>query len=86
MPPEGTRPRSGLGRAAWSRSDAPRNETGLGDTVAIVDSITGTCCTFLSWQTERNGRDECDGRGAAAQPPRSTAPKATGCTFHSLSC
>ena len=42
-PPEGTRPRSGLGRVARSRSDASRIGTGIGDTEAGETSFVGRC-------------------------------------------
>ena len=42
-PPEGTRPRSGLGREARSRSDASRIEKRIGDTEAMVGSFAGRC-------------------------------------------
>ena len=47
-PPEGTRPRSGLGRVARSRSDAPRLIVGLRETVSVFSTIDCiTICTFV---------------------------------------
>ena len=47
-PPEGTRPRSGLGRPARSRSDAHKNKSGIGCTEIIAGSIAGSCGRWLS--------------------------------------
>jgi hypothetical protein len=47
-PPEGTRPRSGLGRVARSRSDAPRLPEPFGTKVAIIGTImTASVCTTV---------------------------------------
>ena len=43
-PPEGPRPRSGLGRVARSRSDAPRFIVCIGERVSIIGTI-GICTT-----------------------------------------
>ena len=75
-PPEGTRPRSGLGRVARSRSDASRIGTGIGDTEAREASFVGRC-----WRPSyrRNGKSCVIDwvRRKAAQPPRRAAPTAT---------
>ena len=44
-PPEGPRPRSGLGRVAQSRSDAPSLIVCIGESVSILGTI-GICTTI----------------------------------------
>ena len=44
-PPEGPRPRSGLGRVARSRSDAPSLIVCIGEPVSIIGTI-GVCSTI----------------------------------------
>ena len=46
-PPEGPRPRSGLGRVARSRSDAPSLIVCIGERVSIIGTI-GICTTIIS--------------------------------------
>ena len=46
-PPEGPRPRSGLGRVARSRSDAPRFIVCIGEPVSIIGTI-GLCTSITT--------------------------------------
>ena len=68
-PPEGLRPRSGLGRAARSRSDTPKSKNGTGDSSVIVGSITGTCGRWSSGRSKKISPADRGSRRAAAQPP-----------------
>ena len=49
-PPEGPRPRSGLGRVARSRSDAPSFIVCIGEPVSIISTI-GICTTITGTVT-----------------------------------
>ena len=90
-PPEGTRPRSGLGRVARSRSDAPRLIELSGTAVAIEGTVIDiTVCAIvvaiisvvLIGNSTANvgvigGGSPMRFGGRAAEPPRSAAPQAT---------
>ena len=86
-PPEGTRPRSGLGRVARSRSDAPGSFFGRGwresNSVSVARGESESNSSSASYRRGRSiricWRANCWRRrrkGEAAQPPRSAAPQA----------
>ncbi|MDD9981883.1 MAG: hypothetical protein OXU81_11095 [Gammaproteobacteria bacterium] len=75
-PPEGPRPRSGLGRVARSRSDAPRLIVCIGEPVSIFGTvITITVCTIgftgtIGAGIVGNSTDTVDCRDVRVMPGR----------------